>query len=146
MTKLLPIEIDQATRMIGWDKVLEQRKILIDYTNNRNERAVRTILPYGMIWGETEWHPGEQYLLEALDVEKDSLRTFAVKDIHQWGAKPGPAGQTIDGMIAAQLKRSMERNARMSNRLRLLSERALPMNVNDFRAAVGSILRDEDPA
>lgn len=62
-----------------------QTAVRIDYTNWRNERGIRTIIPQQIRWGATEWHPGEQWLLEALDVEKGVLRTFAMKDIHAWG-------------------------------------------------------------
>lgn len=123
--------------------------VLIDYTNHAGVRQIREIIPQdwsGLQYGITQWHPEEQWLLNAYDVGKQAKRTFAMKDVHGWGVKPHSSGQTVDGMLATQLKRSMERNARMSNRLRLLAGRTLPMNHDVYLAAISSILKDEDPA
>lgn len=54
----------------------------IDYTNHRGERAWREIRPLAVRFGSSEWHPAQQYLLGAWDVEKGAERTFAMKDIH----------------------------------------------------------------
>lgn len=59
-------------------------KTQIDYTNWQGHRAVRTILPIKLFWGEVEFHPGKQWLLEAYDFDKDAVRYFAVKDINAW--------------------------------------------------------------
>ncbi len=57
----------------------------IRYKNWRGEIAVRRIRPSGKIWfGSTEWHKEEQWLLDAVDVEKDARRDFAMKDILEW--------------------------------------------------------------
>lgn len=124
---------------------MSKQHVKIDYTNHRGERAVRTILPRAIAFDMTEWHPDQQWLLEAYDVEKGAGRTFAMKDIHAWGVTPGPAGQTLDGMLAQQLRRSMELDARLKNRLQELAKRKLPTNVPEFEAAVSAILRDEEP-
>lgn len=58
--------------------------VIIDYTNYRGERSFRTILPQRIYWGSTEWHTRDQWLLEAMDLEKGVPRTFAMKDIHTW--------------------------------------------------------------
>lgn len=138
-------ETERSSMVMGESKVREQRTVLVDYTNHRGERAVRAILPTGeMFWAATEWHPEEQWLFEGIDVERGCARTFAAKGIHQWGATPGPAGQTLDGMIVAQLKRSMERNARMANRLTRLAG-SVPLGVIAVQAAIKAILNDEDP-
>ena len=39
------------------------------------------------LWfGKTEFHPTEQWLLNAVDVEKDEQRNFAMADIESWKA------------------------------------------------------------
>jgi hypothetical protein len=58
--------------------------VVIDYTNWRGERALRRIEPVGIYWGSNEWHPKEQWLLDARDYGKREQRTFAMKDIHSW--------------------------------------------------------------
>lgn len=59
-------------------------RVRIDYTNHKGERALRVINPISIQFGETTWHPEPQFLLEAYDHEKNSHRTFALKDIHSW--------------------------------------------------------------
>lgn len=59
--------------------------VRIDYVNYRGERAVRRVVPHRLYFGEVEWHPGTQWILDAWDVEKAAIRSFAVADIYQWG-------------------------------------------------------------
>ncbi|MGA4550628.1 DUF3850 domain-containing protein [Methylorubrum aminovorans] len=66
--------------------------VAILYTNWRGETAVRRIVPgsehpgLGALWlGESEWHPGIQWLLAARDVEKNAHRVFALSGIKAWG-------------------------------------------------------------
>jgi len=56
----------------------------IDYTNWEGKRSVRKIKPERLYWGSNQWHPQEQWLLEAVDCDKQALRTFAMKDVHMW--------------------------------------------------------------
>lgn len=50
------------------------------YTNYRNETADRLIKPMDIRYGQTEWHPHDQYLMLAWDMEKRALREFALMD------------------------------------------------------------------
>lgn len=63
---------------------LIHKYVIIDYINHRGERSNRKILPMNFGYGSTEWHTENQWLLEALDIDKGEIRTFAVKDIHSW--------------------------------------------------------------
>lgn len=63
-------------------------KVEIDYTNWKNERSVRRIVPINVYFGSNQYHPEQQWLLEATDLDKNAPRTFAMKDIHSW--KPIP--------------------------------------------------------
>jgi len=56
----------------------------IVYTNYRNETAVRKVVPKKIWFGGTGWHPEEQWLLDAYDIEKQADRSFAMKDIRSW--------------------------------------------------------------
>lgn len=58
------------------------RRVVIDYTNWRGERALRPILPIAIAWGATEWHPKPQWLLWARDASNGKLRGFAMASIH----------------------------------------------------------------
>lgn len=57
------------------------QRVTFQYTNWRGETAIRTVIPIRLMFGTTEWHPEPQWLLEALDPEKDADRLFALKDI-----------------------------------------------------------------
>jgi hypothetical protein len=65
--------------------------VIIRYTNYRGETANRRIVPIGIRFGSTEWHPEQQWLLEAFDLERDAARSFALKDVLEWGARPAAA-------------------------------------------------------
>lgn len=85
--------------------------VTIDYTNHRGERSVRLIYPYGLEFKSTEWHPDEQWILEAYDFEREAPRGFAWTSVHSvCGANKQ---STIDTSIAKQLQRSIEKNGRM---------------------------------
>lgn len=59
--------------------------VRIDYVNYRGERGLRRIVPFQLYFGEVEWHPGEQWILDAWDLDKDAIRSFAIIDIWRWG-------------------------------------------------------------
>lgn len=64
------------------------RPVRIDYTNWRGERRIRLIEPLDLVFKKSEWHPGEQWFIEALDIGKSpsdpDKRDFALANIHQW--------------------------------------------------------------
>ena len=67
------------------DRIIEKEKIVsIIYTNWRGETTQRTVIPESIYFGSTEWHQEPQWLLRALDVEKQAMRDFAIKDIGSW--------------------------------------------------------------
>ena len=63
---------------VGEDK---ERTLHVTYKNWRGEVEQRKLLPIRMWWGHTEWHPEDQWLLTAFDVDKERVRDFALKDI-----------------------------------------------------------------
>ena len=65
---------------------MSEKAVRILYTNYRGETALRTIVPERIYFGSTQWHPEEQWLLEAEDSEKGVMRTFALKDVRAWVA------------------------------------------------------------
>lgn len=56
----------------------------IDYTNYEGKRALRRILPIEIVFDQNPYHPGLQWFVRALDVERNVERCFALKDIHSW--------------------------------------------------------------
>jgi len=64
--------------------------IVIDYTNYRGERARRRILPNRLWFGAAEWHPEPQWILDAWDIEKGAIRSFAMRDVHSWEPETQP--------------------------------------------------------
>lgn len=60
--------------------------VMIDYTNWRGERRVRHVLPFDFAFVRSEYHPGEQWIMRASDMERMDgiLRDFAMAQIHSW--------------------------------------------------------------
>jgi predicted DNA-binding transcriptional regulator YafY len=58
--------------------------VCIVYTNHRGEKGERRIEPIRLRFGESLWHPEAQWLLDAWDLEKNEMRTFAMKNIELW--------------------------------------------------------------
>lgn len=61
-----------------------EKIVTIVYTNWKGVTAVRQIFPVRVFFGNNEWHKENQWLLEAIDLEKNATRTFAMKDIRSW--------------------------------------------------------------
>jgi predicted DNA-binding transcriptional regulator YafY len=59
----------------------EAREITFRYRNWRGDVATRRVLPQRIWFGESKWHSGSQWFLEAIDVEKGEPRDFALIDI-----------------------------------------------------------------
>lgn len=66
------------------------RVVTIVYTNYRGETSERRIIPERIWYGATDWHPEEQWLLEAFDVGRSARRSFALLDIHRWESHTAP--------------------------------------------------------
>lgn len=58
--------------------------VTITYKNYRGEIGTRAIIPIKIWFGSTKYHPDPQWLLDAHDLEKKALRSFALKDISSW--------------------------------------------------------------
>lgn len=67
-------------------------RVIIDYTNHRGERALRRISPIRLsFWPTgTEHHPAPGWYLEALDLDRNARRVFAMADIHGWVSEVEP--------------------------------------------------------
>lgn len=122
--------------------------VTIDYTNHRGERGMRRIVPINVYFSCNKWHPEEQWLLAAWDLDKNADRIFAMRTIHSWD-------NSVDISIARQLQNSMERNARMGNRLEKLRTEMLSASSSDrvqlrsrlcgAEEVIRQILNDEEP-
>jgi predicted DNA-binding transcriptional regulator YafY len=55
-----------------------------DYVNYKGEFGVRTVVPVRFFWGESDYHPGYQWLLEAFDLDRRDMRTFAMSGVKNW--------------------------------------------------------------
>ena len=64
-----------------------EKAVKIVYTNYKGVTATRHIVPVVILFGHNEWHTQDQWLMRALDIEKNAERTFALKDISSWEAE-----------------------------------------------------------
>lgn len=55
-------------------------KITVSYKNWRGVTSTRNIIPNYIYYGSTEYHPEDQYLLKAYDLDRRENRLFAFKD------------------------------------------------------------------
>ena len=63
---------------------MDKKIVQIKYTNYRGETGYRKIIPKELKFYENEYHPGEQWILEAYDIDKQADRSFSMKDIQEW--------------------------------------------------------------
>lgn len=67
--------------------------VTILYRNWRGEEARRKIRPHRFFFGTSYHHPVEQWLVEAFDLDKNDVRTFAMANILIWACPvPIPPG------------------------------------------------------
>lgn len=52
-----------------------------DYTNYKGEQSHRRVIVHSVGYGSNEWHPEPQWLMYALDLDKNEFREFAMKDM-----------------------------------------------------------------
>ena len=55
--------------------------LLFKYKNWEGKTSIRRAIPKRIYFGKNQWHKEEQWLLEAMDIDKKEIRFFAVKDI-----------------------------------------------------------------
>ena len=74
--------------------LLDRPRLEIVYRNWRGEVTRRVIVPRRIWFGSTEWHPREQWLMDAFDTGKGAERSFALKDFI--GVRQLPATEKDD--------------------------------------------------
>lgn len=52
-----------------------------EYINYKGIKSTRNVIPMSLYFGSTEFHPENQWLMVAYDLDKHCERTFALKDI-----------------------------------------------------------------
>lgn len=67
--------------LIGGFSLAPGQIIEFDYTNWRGEKARRKAKFARIYWGSNEYHTKQQFLVSAIDLDKDQLRTFAAADM-----------------------------------------------------------------
>ena len=74
------IPIDKRSRRMS-DEIDLDKKIEIVYKNHRHEIVFRSIVPVRIYWGQTSYHPKDQWLMEVWDVDKNAERIYALKTV-----------------------------------------------------------------
>ncbi len=52
-----------------------------EYINYKGIKSTRNVIPMSLYFGATEFHPENQWLMVAYDLDKQGERTFALNDI-----------------------------------------------------------------
>ncbi|WP_018500860.1 DUF1653 domain-containing protein [Parafrankia discariae] len=75
----------------SWMTSASEPWITLDYTNHRGERKERLVRPERVWHGRTDWHPEyDQWLLEAFDKDRQDIRNFTLRNIHNWRPSTDP--------------------------------------------------------
>lgn len=67
-------------------------EVIMDYTNWKGSRRERRIIPLDMFIGSSEFHPQEQWLMKAIDLEDNVVKSFAMSGLHGWRSVEGNHG------------------------------------------------------
>jgi predicted DNA-binding transcriptional regulator YafY len=62
----------------------KERSVVIDYTDHRGKRATRRILPLERLTFGAIVDKSSCWMITAIDLDDEQIRTFAVKNIHSW--------------------------------------------------------------
>jgi predicted DNA-binding transcriptional regulator YafY len=85
------------------------RAVDIDYTNHKGERRVRKIVPVGVMhFANNQWYPTDQWLFNAIDIEKNEMRSFSLNNIHGAGnqvSKDSESGSSGDSQSGGSADR-----------------------------------------
>lgn len=79
----------------------ENKQLRITYTNWKRETRERLIEPIEIWFGSTRWHPDEQWLLKAIDVEKQEERDFAMTQIGKITPSGGQLSESEQPIVDA---------------------------------------------
>lgn len=64
------------------DEVLiVNEKISFLYLNHRGKIGTRKVIYDGVRYGTSEWHKEPQWLLKGIDIDRNQIREFAMKDM-----------------------------------------------------------------
>ena len=63
---------------------LQGQEVFIVYKNWKGVVGHRKIRPINIWYGKTEYHPQEQWFINATDLDKSEERNFAIGDIMYW--------------------------------------------------------------
>ena len=55
--------------------------LYFDYVNYKGEQSRRRVRPSTIEFKKSGWHPEEQWLMRAYDIDKQEWREFAMKDM-----------------------------------------------------------------
>lgn len=68
--------------MIGTISIEPDMTIEFEYHNHQGHYSTRRVLVLTFEFGATEWHPEQQMFLFGMCLQKNSVRTFAIKDMY----------------------------------------------------------------
>jgi hypothetical protein len=60
------------------------REVNILYRNWIGEVAWRRVVPLSIRFESSQWHPVPQWIMRALDIDKEAERSFAIANIQNW--------------------------------------------------------------
>jgi len=59
----------------------ESQQVTFTYTNWKGETKQRRAVMQSLYWGSNDYHKESQWLVEGYDMDKEAVRTYALRDI-----------------------------------------------------------------
>jgi hypothetical protein len=100
-TQRLPVPACNTKTADDFINFVPGTAVRIQYTNWQGVTGDRLIVPQDMVFGENEYHKGNQWLMSGFDLGKQAMRTFAMTDIHAWESLPDVNSKNLDVAISA---------------------------------------------
>lgn len=115
------------------DRYVRQHTINILYTNHRGETARRRIQPLGLRFGVSARHPDPQWLLEAIDLDKNAERSFALSGLRgDVSAAALPRKSLLDQIHDAMRRAEQDGQPELAEWMRKHADEPCPAAIAQF--------------
>ena len=68
--------------------MIDPEAVRFEYMNYRGVVSTRVVKPIRIWFGSNQYHPHPQWIMRALDLERNVERDFALRDISNWRPPP----------------------------------------------------------
>jgi hypothetical protein len=110
------LSAEECGELYQLQKFVLNESIHVYYTNHEGKRRIRNLVPLGLRYGSTKWHPQEQLLIKCLDLENQEVREFS----DAFSGNPG-----LPGVVALAVKHEALEKSQLRAQLSAIIEEEL---------------------